>query len=548
MRVRTDGPRAPGGARTDAVTPAREATDPSPASAAALEPPAVHAPVPKPEGRPAAPRVRAEAEVGPRVFDRWLKVDQVTVTLQRGGLTERQRLNVLVRPGHDSTHVATLRLHGKGAPTVVYKDGDTRPAAALRGTPYVATGIIAGALDHHDVDPEATALMEIAEEVGGEPLGRLVALGAPMATMPVTDGDLDTASTESDHYFVGVLSDRQSEIHGDGFGLELPGLLKPLELSIADAMKQLDAGAFRENARARVALSRALDKAGFVPQLNAWVRDLPPALQGRFDNLGLGEPYDPRKAKKPAAMPPEPDASPAAPPAMENMQLAPKVNAVDLGDVALTPLGPGAEMLDSHVRHLAPDAAGKAVPVGRAMPMQSLHTDFDRLKLACYVVDHKRGPLVRLSTVERPLRIAKAALTGEPSSLTTQDVADVKVPLPRVKLAHGKVQGAQDLQARAAALAVRQAQALLPGAKVETLSAASYASPGQADLQYHFLAARLARTSDADFVPLSEALRRCRAGAAGDANTEALLLRLADHLGWVPQLEMSVADARRVVG
>ena len=36
---------------------------------------------------------------------------------------------------HDSTHVETIKLHGAGPPTITYKEGDTRPAAALGGTP-----------------------------------------------------------------------------------------------------------------------------------------------------------------------------------------------------------------------------------------------------------------------------------------------------------------------------------------------------------------------------------------------------------------------------
>jgi len=458
--------------------------------------------------------VKFDAKVGGRRWDGWLKVHDVTVTTTRGGVSETQPLKLLQRPGHDSTHVATLRLHGGGPPTIVYKDGDTRPTAALRGTPYVATGIVAGSLDHDGVDAEATALQEIAEEVGGEPLGRLVALGAPAPTMPVTDGPNDIASSESDNYYVGILSDRQLEIHGDGSGHEVEGLLKPIDLSIADALNKIDSGGIRENARARVALSRALDKIAFVPQLNAWVRDLPPALQQRFDNLGLGEAYDPRSATAPA-LPPEqhddPPAKPAAP--LLNAHLAKDIDGVDLGTPKKLDLGDGAELLSARVTHLA-----GSVPVGAPMPLEALHAEYDRVKQVQYFVDPRLGPMVKLELVERPILAAKAAMTGGSEAAVRHDVTDHKVPVDFV-----------------------------PGAELEVLSAPSYASPGQSDLRYHFLATAVP-AAGTGFVPLAEALQRCRAGTAGDANTEALLLRLADKLRWIPQLGMTLDQARAAIG
>src|SRR5207248_7192298 len=108
----------------------------------------------------------------------------------------------------------------------------------------------------------------------------------------------------------------------------------------------------------------------------------------------------------------------------------------------------------------------------------------------------------------------------------------------------GKAIGAEGIQQEAAKRALEIASELVPGAKVEALSAPSYASPGQADLQYHFLAAQVPKSSGGEFVTLAEALERCRSRGAGDANTEALLLRLADHLGWIPQLGMSVEQAK----
>lgn len=504
-----------------------------------------HTTVEKAQGHAPAARVRLEAKQQGTVFNGWLKVHAFEVKVTRGGITDVQRLQLLQRPGHDSTHVATMRLRGDGPPTLVYKDGDTRPAAALRGTPYVATGIIAGSLDHEGVDAEATALVEIAEEVGGKPLGKLVRLGGAMPTMPVTDGDGSIASSESDNYFVGVLSDEQGDIAGDGGGLEVVGLIKPVELSVAEAIEKMDSGGMRENARARVALQRGLDKVGFVPQLGLWVRDLSPALQQRFDNLGLGELYDPRTATTPAVMPEEPEATKPSGPPPENMHLASKIDGVDLGAPKLVELAGDAQMIDGKVSHLADDGTGKKVHVGRPTPVQTLHTDHDRMKLAQFYVDPKLGPMVRLELVERPIIAAKNAMTGGAESALRLDVADLRVPLPKVTVKDGQVVGADDVDADARTHALEIALAASPGAKVSVLSAPSYASPGQADLRYHFLAAQVdAKTAGPGFVPLADALTLMRSGDAGDANTEALLLRLADALGWIPQLGMTVEQAR----
>jgi len=75
-----------------------------------------------------------------------------------------------------------------------------------------------------------------------------------------------------------------------------------------------------------------------------------------------------------------------------------------------------------------------------------------------------------------------------------------------------------------------------------------FASAGQSDLRYHFYAAHVEKPrGNGSFMPLAEALRRCRAEGDGDAHTEALLLRLASKLGWIPSLGMTVPEARRVM-
>src|SRR5262249_9138987 len=158
---------------------------------------------------------------------------------------------------------------------------------------------------------------------------------------------------------------------------------------------------------------------------------------------------------------------------------------VDLGAPKSIDAGNGAVMLDGRVNHLADDGTGKKVHVGRSMPVQTLHADYDRLKLAQYYVDPKLGPMVKLELAERPILAAKAKMTGKTEQAVRQDVTDVKVPLPHVDVKDGRAAGAKGLQAQSAKQALAVAQALVPGATLERLSAPSYASPGQTDLQYH---------------------------------------------------------------
>ena len=79
------------------------------------------------------------------------------------------------------------------------------------------------------------------------------------------------------------------------------------------------------------------------------------------------------------------------------------------------------------------------------------------------------------------------------------------------------------------------------------LGAPTTASAGQSDLKIHFYAvAEPQGAANANYIPLSEALQRCREGQ-GDAQSEASLLRLARQLEWIPGLQMSVDQARKLI-
>lgn len=71
---------------------------------------------------------------------------------------------------------------------------------------------------------------------------------------------------------------------------------------------------------------------------------------------------------------------------------------------------------------------------------------------------------------------------------------------------------------------------------MEVLATPNGASSGQSDLFYHYVACRLTQPPQGqeNYVTLAEAITLCRQGH-GDAQT-ITLIRLADHLEWIPEL------------
>ena len=201
------------------------------------------------------------------------------------------------------------------------------------------------------------------------------------------------------------------------------------------------------------------------------------------------------------------------------------------------PLLAGARFVEAEAAHVA-DAGRDPSRVGKPYPIQFLSLSYDRVKLAAYAVDPERGPLVYLEEAERLASAVKQlALTSEWQSaedprLCRRDAIDLEV------------EAGADLEAR---IEVAAAEALgrrrLSGAPPRRLGAPADASPGQTDLRFHFWAAEVAQARGEGWCTLAEALTACRAGE-GDAATEALLLRLARALDWIPTLGTWVPTAR----
>jgi ADP-ribose pyrophosphatase len=111
--------------------------------------------------------------------------------------------------------------------------------------------------------------------------------------------------------------------------------------------------------------------------------------------------------------------------------------------------------------------------------------------------------------------------------------------------------GLPGMQRRAAAEAEEEAGAQVPAERFQMLGGETFASPGTGDEKLYFTGAPTeldhARGGDGDGsimeewgqilrLELGEALRRTRTGEIPDMKTEVALSRLADHLGYIPQL------------
>lgn len=111
--------------------------------------------------------------------------------------------------------------------------------------------------------------------------------------------------------------------------------------------------------------------------------------------------------------------------------------------------------------------------------------------------------------------------------------------------------GVPGLQQRAAIESEEEAGQRLPDEVFHTLGGETFASPGTSDEKVYYCAApiRLASTAEARgdgsvmeehaklvVHELGDAIEACRRGEIPDMKTEIALLRLADHLGYIPQL------------
>jgi ADP-ribose pyrophosphatase len=112
--------------------------------------------------------------------------------------------------------------------------------------------------------------------------------------------------------------------------------------------------------------------------------------------------------------------------------------------------------------------------------------------------------------------------------------------------------GPRGVERRAAIEAREEAGVRVEPARVRSLGAASFPSPGVTDEKVHFRAVEASLASLAEpagdgsameegggvlVLPLKDAIDACRTGEVPDLKTEVALLRLADALGYVPALD-----------
>ena len=450
-----------------------------------------------------------EAEITETPFSKFLKYHlyDVKVSTPMGQIKTLQG-GFVHGPGHHVAAVAALVFDEAMTPHALFKTGDTRPSRADRNEPYVQDGWVAGRKDKEGASSSKIALDETAEELGGEVVpGTFKQIGGLTPTMPFE-------STEGDTYFVAAVQ-ITGKPSGDGGDLEIPDLIGPRLRDPMEAFRSMDTGEVSDGARARTMFSRGYDSIGYLPQLETYVFDHP-ELAKRFQTLGLGEPEDIRH-KLDAAPLPEPE-----PPA-QNLEA--RVN--DVHFVSRAEEGVGADdahMVDAKIHHAVNENGTITKLTDKTIPNQYLVLDYDRAKVGVFYNDPERGPMVQMTLQARPA----LAFAPESPEVLRKDISDVKISRDQDSL--------------------EQLGDQFSG-KLSTLGSASCASAGQSDLYYHFVGCEVEKPANPEsqgFVPLSKAIELCRTGQ-GDTQTEAFCERLADSLDWIPNLEMTVQDAKKLV-
>ncbi len=446
---------------------------------------------------------RVEANITDVPFDGFLKYKNYEVGVTQDGVTQSYQGGFVYGPGHHIAAIAAMVFDEQLNPHPILKTGDTRLSRADRGKPYVQDGFVAGRMDHAGASSSKIALSELAEEVGGEVVpGTFRPLGTAVSpTMP-------NESTESDAYFVAAVK-ISGNPYGDGGSMEVTDLIGPKIMTPREAIAATDRSEVSESSRTRTLLGRGFDSIGFVPQLDVYVHDHP-KLASNFDTLGLGDVIDIRAQLQPSAIPqPRPRAE-----SLEAM-----VNDVVTSSRKDVMVSSESLMVDAKTHH-AVNKNGVITTLESEFKNQYLHLDYDRAKVGTYYLDPERGPMLAMTTQARPA----LAFAPESPKVMRRDVADIKI--------------SRELEID---------EQLPEGAR--SLGSPSGASAGQSDLYYHFLAQVVSppkAEESADYVTLSEALTLCRQGD-GDSQTEAFCERLADDLGWIPNLGMSVDQARALM-
>lgn len=417
---------------------------------------------------------------------------------------EGQKVGVLNGPGHDCAAVAAVVLDSQSRPYMVLKTGDARMSRVLRHDTYLKWGCIAGRLDKAGASASKIALAEISEEVGGKVVADSF---RPVGNWMTPTQPYESSECDANFFSLIQLGDAPK---GDGGGMEVEGLIGPLFLRFQDGFAAMEDGRVGDAGRAMTLYRRCADWMGYVPELDRWVYDHP-RLQQRYTTLGLGSPYDPRKDGQSKAIPA--NFVPGGP--------AAAIDGAAWTECEKVKLDEHSQMLDGKTQHTA-----HSVAQGAPFTNQLMQSDYDRAKIVTYTVDPEKGPLVRLSQNPRPIAVLKQSLQGEHQADRKENHELLQFDVDDVKFARGG--SPQDLY----------------DTPLQQLGQACGASSGQSDIYYHFYARQTKRAPE--MMPIAEAIQQCRTGQ-GDAQTEALLLRLCRQLHWIPTLDLSVEQAQQML-
>ncbi|MEW6282021.1 MAG: hypothetical protein AB1758_25680, partial [Candidatus Eremiobacterota bacterium] len=500
--------KAPLPSPTSAPVPANLVQDPAPAPAC------------EPGFRPTV----LDARVTGTAFEKFLFARRGELDIQRPGFVETVQLPFLHGKGHNCALVGAFALDPQGNPYMILKHGDTRLSRFLRGDPYVLLGFVGGRMDKVGADFPKIALGELPEEVGGVPVeGAFRRLGGGLSpTMPME-------STESDAYFCALVVLAQAPT-GDGGGSELTGLIGPELVPAREGLDAFRDGRVADAGRARTVYARTFDSMGYIPQLGVYVLDHP-ELAARFDTLGLGPVQDPRRLARDVEL----DPALEPPPPQRDDRGA--VNGVVFTGRTDVPLDQGALMVDATTQH-AVLGDGPAVAVAEPFPNQAALFKHDRAKVAVYARHPEQGPMVYMPACERPLLAFKGLALGGECDTSQENTELVRRDVVDLTLSRQEDPGSQVLRR------------LARTGRLERLAEPTSASSGQCDLKYHYYSLEVPPPSDwSDFVPLSDAIALCRTPPVqADSQTEGLCLGgLADRLGWIPGLRMTVDQARQLL-
>jgi ADP-ribose pyrophosphatase len=173
----------------------------------------------------------------------------------------------------------------------------------------------------------------------------------------------------------------------------------------------------------------------------------------------------------------------------------------------------------------------------------------DAVAALLYRIDESRRVWVLLRDATRPpvyLRIHKRFVHPDPGPYLSlrELVAGI--------VESSDATGPTGLRERAAAETREEAGLAVPVDAFDVVGGETFASPGMSDEKVYFCAAaadvEAARAGDGDgsvmeeggsvaVLELGEAIAACRRGEIPDMKTEVGLLRLADHIGFIPQLD-----------